>query len=113
MEIICNLFLLNCSDNFPHPPQELSEGTIKILVTPNAGGDSKISEALSLELFYREYDAELLKVILIVYIFTISCLTNETVGEFVIYILKLDSANAAVFNFNGQTQMKFVIYISK
>lgn len=85
-----------------------------MILTPNAGGDSRISEGVSFQIFNWLCNAVLLKVVLIVYFFfTISCLANETVGEFIIYILKLDSAIAAVFNFDGQAQcntMKFVIY---
>lgn len=70
MKIICFPFLMNCCDKTVHPKrQELSKGAIKILLTPNAGGDSQISEALSFEIFYRLCNAVLLKVVLIVYFF--------------------------------------------
>ena len=68
------LFYKDCDKTDQPEGQELSEGGSKIKSTPNAGGLSQISEALSFEFFYRICKAILLKVVLIVYLCTISCL---------------------------------------
>lgn len=67
MRIICFPFLKNCCDN--HKRQNLSKGAIKMILTPNAGGDSRISEWVSFQIFNWLCNAVLLKVVLIVYFF--------------------------------------------